>query len=350
MATSTSFSATARLDARNEFDTTRPDRTPPAKPVWRVRGWPNRSRSHLRLRRLRRITLVQQHQRQQHCALSECSHGATWYSLRLESMRQSSQGCDRPKRCALHRVLSPAQQPGVASSQYNRNQRHWNVPLWRPVHTTENYFTIRADHTLTSAATNSLAPTSGTADATPRRTPSTRRSLAISQAADGVDQRIAHVTPNLLNTAHWLQPSRIRCTNHTQRDSAPSRIPASDSYPAFLSVLSMSAASATSPAASTPSVSIIFHYNSYQVYDDVYWTRGKHALKTGFAFERLQSNQLGTSNPNGQFNFGSWPASSRISPPASTLRWDRRPRRRTCVSPSTAVTLPTTITSSTTSP
>jgi hypothetical protein len=49
-----------------------------------------------------------------------------------------------------------------------------------------------------------------------------------------------------------------------------------------------------------------FHYNSYQAYEDFYWNRGKHALKTGFAFERLQNNQLGTANPNGQFTFGSW--------------------------------------------
>ena len=50
----------------------------------------------------------------------------------------------------------------------------------------------------------------------------------------------------------------------------------------------------------------VFHYNSYQVYDDVYWSHGRHSLKMGFAFERLQNNQLGTSNPNGQFNFGSF--------------------------------------------
>jgi hypothetical protein len=49
-----------------------------------------------------------------------------------------------------------------------------------------------------------------------------------------------------------------------------------------------------------------FHYNSYQAYEDLYWNHGKHALKTGFAFERLQNNQLGTANPNGQFTFGSW--------------------------------------------
>jgi hypothetical protein len=49
----------------------------------------------------------------------------------------------------------------------------------------------------------------------------------------------------------------------------------------------------------------LFHLNSYQFYDDVYLTRGKHALKMGFAFERSQNNQLGTSNPNGQYIFSS---------------------------------------------
>lgn len=49
----------------------------------------------------------------------------------------------------------------------------------------------------------------------------------------------------------------------------------------------------------------IFTLNSYQVYDDAYLTKGKHSLKFGFAFERLQNNQLGTANPNGQFIFSS---------------------------------------------
>jgi hypothetical protein len=47
-----------------------------------------------------------------------------------------------------------------------------------------------------------------------------------------------------------------------------------------------------------------FHYNSYQVYDDLYWTRSKHSLKLGFYAEHIQSNQLGTANPNGQYIFG----------------------------------------------
>jgi hypothetical protein len=48
-----------------------------------------------------------------------------------------------------------------------------------------------------------------------------------------------------------------------------------------------------------------FHYNSYQVYDDVSWSKGKHVIQFGFAFERLQNNQLGTANPNGQYSFSS---------------------------------------------
>jgi len=49
----------------------------------------------------------------------------------------------------------------------------------------------------------------------------------------------------------------------------------------------------------------VFTLDSYQLYDDAYLTRGKHAIKVGFAFERLQNNQLGTANPNGQYVFGS---------------------------------------------
>jgi hypothetical protein len=48
-----------------------------------------------------------------------------------------------------------------------------------------------------------------------------------------------------------------------------------------------------------------FHLNSFQFYDNVYWTRGKHSFKTGLAFERLENNQLGHFNPNGQYIFTS---------------------------------------------
>ncbi|HEV2387050.1 MAG TPA: TonB-dependent receptor [Candidatus Acidoferrales bacterium] len=49
----------------------------------------------------------------------------------------------------------------------------------------------------------------------------------------------------------------------------------------------------------------IYHYNSYQLYDDAYYTRGNHAFQLGAYFERIQSNELGSSHALGQFKFGS---------------------------------------------
>src|ERR1700736_5100557 len=43
------------------------------------------------------------------------------------------------------------------------------------------------------------------------------------------------------------------------------------------------------------------HYNSFQANDDVFDTRGKHAMKFGFAFERMQYNVLSKLNRNGRF-------------------------------------------------
>jgi len=48
-----------------------------------------------------------------------------------------------------------------------------------------------------------------------------------------------------------------------------------------------------------------FHYNSFQFYDDLYWTRNKHSLKLGFSVERIQSNQFTRGvSPNGFYIFG----------------------------------------------
>jgi hypothetical protein len=48
-----------------------------------------------------------------------------------------------------------------------------------------------------------------------------------------------------------------------------------------------------------------FHYTSWQVYDDLFYTRGAHSLEFGIALERIASNEVGNSNPDGHFAFGS---------------------------------------------
>ena len=46
-------------------------------------------------------------------------------------------------------------------------------------------------------------------------------------------------------------------------------------------------------------------WNSFQAYDDAFLTKGVHALRFGFAFERMQTNELIPSVPNGLFSFNS---------------------------------------------
>ncbi|MGA7853228.1 MAG: TonB-dependent receptor, partial [Candidatus Acidiferrales bacterium] len=48
-----------------------------------------------------------------------------------------------------------------------------------------------------------------------------------------------------------------------------------------------------------------YGFNSIQVYDDLFLTKGIHSLKFGANVERLQDNELGTLKPNGVFNFTS---------------------------------------------
>ncbi|MBV9082221.1 MAG: TonB-dependent receptor [Acidobacteriaceae bacterium] len=51
--------------------------------------------------------------------------------------------------------------------------------------------------------------------------------------------------------------------------------------------------------------SYYFHFTSFQFYDDAFVTRGLHSLKFGLAVERMRSNILAVTQPNGVFNFGS---------------------------------------------
>ncbi|MBZ5659389.1 MAG: carboxypeptidase regulatory-like domain-containing protein [Acidobacteriia bacterium] len=43
--------------------------------------------------------------------------------------------------------------------------------------------------------------------------------------------------------------------------------------------------------------------NSFQFYDDAFWTKGTHAFKFGIAVERIQFNATTRQRPNGQFTF-----------------------------------------------
>jgi outer membrane receptor protein involved in Fe transport len=48
-------------------------------------------------------------------------------------------------------------------------------------------------------------------------------------------------------------------------------------------------------------------FTSYQAYDDAFLTTGKHALKFGFAFERMATSVIQDNTDGGQYGFGSLP-------------------------------------------
>ncbi len=48
-----------------------------------------------------------------------------------------------------------------------------------------------------------------------------------------------------------------------------------------------------------------FHWNSYQAYDNLFYTKGKHSMKFGANVERLQGNTFGADFPGGQLIFNS---------------------------------------------
>jgi hypothetical protein len=71
----------------------------------------------------------------------------------------------------------------------------------------------------------------------------------------------------------------------------------------------------------------VFGWNSFQLYDDAFLTRGKHSLRFGFALERMQSNNLFHFSEDGNFSF-------------STLTnfLTNQPKRFSATLPSTATT------------
>ena len=57
-----------------------------------------------------------------------------------------------------------------------------------------------------------------------------------------------------------------------------------------------------------------FHYTAPQFYDDLSWTKGRHSMRTGFGFERVDSNIDERNRENGLWTFPSIQAMLTLSP------------------------------------
>jgi hypothetical protein len=91
----------------------------------------------------------------------------------------------------------------------------------------------------------------------------------------------------------------VQAINPSAADTSLAAVPGS--YPAVVTVGGIS----TFNGGLQGSSPWVYTWNSFQGYDDISLTRGRHSLKAGVAFERMQSDMEAYSDVTGGFSFGS---------------------------------------------
>src|SRR4030088_788146 len=172
---------------------------------------------------------------------------------------------------------------------------------------TENYVTVRGDHHFSDK--DSLAA-SWFYDNAPLTMPDslvesltenfTRRQMV------GLEE--THIfSPSLVNTARFgYSLVRAKVTAPVAALIPLAKDPSLGAIPGrFAPVLNVPGLVTMQGALGDVSADILT-WNSLQLYDDAFLTRGAHSLKFGFAFEHMENDEFsGGVPPNGQFNFPS---------------------------------------------
>ncbi len=175
----------------------------------------------------------------------------------------------------------------------------------------ENYYIIRVDHTISSK--DSL---SGTffRDKSSTGTPDDYNNATVSTATSNTFATIAEThsfSANVVNSARF---GFNRITQGGPAGATPNNPAAADtSFGVYPTLDSPQVAIAGGNnilfnggvTSSTPQTN---HWNSFQFYDDAFWTKGKHSFKIGGNVERDQLNVFKDSFPGGVFNYSSWQA------------------------------------------
>ena len=177
--------------------------------------------------------------------------------------------------------------------------------------TTENYFTIRVDHQFskrdgisgTFMRDNSMTVLPGTFNELLTNIVSARQVASIQQQ---------HIfSPTILNAVRVGFSRAVGISGGVSKVSNPLMFDPSYAFePGGLagSIENLPGVTKFGGAPSTqgllPSSRSLF-WNSFQGGDDVFFTKGRHAIKFGGSIERMQDNQLVLGNVNGVFRFAS---------------------------------------------
>ena len=197
-------------------------------------------------------------------------------------------------------ALYPAPTPGTTNGNSGQfiNQGVQNVP--------ENFYTVRVDHKLSS-----------------------NDSLSGTFLFDDTDFTQPDAFNNDILNSHTRRQTVVLQESHT---FGPSFVNAARAGFSRTHAINLQPAGAINPAAANtalgsgvgqnaPEVQIngdsrmpggvgvgsfyLHTYNSYQIYDDAFWTHGAHTIKFGGGFERMQYNFEAFQNQGGLWKFGS---------------------------------------------
>lgn len=177
----------------------------------------------------------------------------------------------------------------------------------------ENYFTIKLDHKISNA---DALTASYFFDKAPQTNPdsvdNTIHEVATQRQMAGITEN--HIfSPQLANFFRLgfsrvvgLVNTPVKAINPAAGDTALGTLPGLDAPRVNVTGL-------TSVGGLGYLSEYTHHWNSYQAYDDLFLTKGKHTFKFGFAFERMQYDLLARTRQNGEFSFKTLNATPGVS-------------------------------------
>jgi len=169
----------------------------------------------------------------------------------------------------------------------------------------ENFFTARVDNKISDK--DSLAVTY-LGDVTPYNSPDGLNAVLITSKTN---RQIAtleetHIfRPTLVNSARFgfsrdavVDDVGISAINPLAKDPSLAALPG-----AFAAQVTAAGISPFTGGVKGASY-VLYNWNSFQEYDDVFWTHGAHSLKFGGVVERMQTNASSVPNSSGVFTMG----------------------------------------------
>jgi hypothetical protein len=170
----------------------------------------------------------------------------------------------------------------------------------------ENFFTFRVDHKFSDQ--DSIFGTY-MFDNTPLTTPDNFNDVLLGSLTkrQALILEESHIfNPSLINSVRFgfnrdfaNGPETLKAINPASADPSLGPVPGYN-----LGTLLVSGIDKYVGGLNAQSVSL-FRWNSFQGYDDVFLTRGVHALKFGVAVERDQLNEFVSNSPGGEVHYGS---------------------------------------------